>query len=272
MYHTKLLLALNCLPSTNCSDLIKLPVDSSFRLPLASVDAAINDDTICVYASAPTFPHGQVDPIEGLSDIVLRHRAEKRTSGSGGGGGGSGSLLPGLHVDNCLGGVLLSHLSSLGLFNRPWDFLCPGVTSISMDIHKYGYAAKGASTVTFRSNALRRACVHPVTNISGGFYVTPTLQGSRNGSLVASAWATIKYVGRDGYESSARRLNETLISMKAAVRATEGIRLLCDNDLSIVTFTPEDPAVPVSRITRAMDKRGWSMFSGVYCWPLTVCP
>ena len=126
-------------------ELIKLPADPvTQQLPPDAVKAALTANTIAVYASAPTFPHGVVDPIEALSAVCLEHGT-------------------GLHVDNCLGGFYLSymHRQKLGR-SFEWDFLVPGVTSISVDIHKYGCASKGASVICFRNKELRSGSYVPV--------------------------------------------------------------------------------------------------------------
>jgi len=118
-------------------------VQETQEIDVAAVRRALTPNTVCVYATAGTFTHGAVDPIEELGRLC-----EERGVG--------------LHVDNCLGGFYLSFLQKAGLFTRPFDFQVPGVTTISIDVHKYGFACKGVSVVAFRDNALRRATYHPV--------------------------------------------------------------------------------------------------------------
>jgi hypothetical protein len=145
-----------------------LPIDPvTMQLTASIVAQNLTKETIAIYASAPNFAHGVIDDITGLGILAEQHGV-------------------GLHVDNCLGGILLSFMRQNGeLRTKPFDFQIPGVSSMSCDIHKYGYASKGASVVAFRSKELRRLTWYPVVNISGGFYVTPTLQGARNGANIA---------------------------------------------------------------------------------------
>ena len=145
--------------------LTKIPVDEAagFALTAKSVRRYITGDVVCIYASAPTFPHGVVDHVSDLGNLAT-------------------SKGIGLHVDNCLGGVLLSYMECMEPMKEPldfqaWDFRVPGVSSISVDIHKYGNASKGVSVIAFRDPGLRRMTYVPVTDGCEGLYVTPTMQG-----------------------------------------------------------------------------------------------
>ena len=150
--------------------LTKLPIcPSSCQLQPTVAAAAISPNTVAIYASAPSFTHGVVDPVEELGQLALAHGV-------------------GLHVDNCLGGFLLSYLRKAGHFTRNFDFNVPGVTSISCDLHKYGHTSKGVSVVGFRCPELRRLTYVPSVDGCEGLYVTPTLQGSRAGGTIAQAY------------------------------------------------------------------------------------
>ena len=179
----------------------------------------------------------------------------------------------GLHVDNCLGGFYLSFAQRAGLLpGIHWNFSVAGVTSISVDIHKYGMAPKGVSVVGFATTELRRATFHPVTNLLGS-YVTPTLQGSRGGMTIAAAWATLVHMGEDGYREMARRNVETHSEMKRIVRQEiQDIDLVCDAQLCIVPITSS--TLSVRAIAKAMNARGWSLFSNEHPAPygsIEVC-
>lgn len=138
-----------------------LPVDKkTFRLKAAAVISRMTKRTALVVASAPTFPHGIIDDIEGIARAATRFRVC-------------------LHVDCCLGAFVLPFMRRLRLEVPPFDFSLPGVTSMSADTHKYGLAHKGTSVALFRSSELRRAQYTPVTDWSGGLYVSPGLAGSR---------------------------------------------------------------------------------------------
>jgi len=190
--------------------LTKLSADeSTLRLTRAIVEPSINANVICVYASAPNFPHGVVDDAEGLSALCV----EKGI---------------GLHVDNCLGGFWLSHIQKEGLGRSfDWDFKLAGVTTVSIDVHKYGFASKGASVVAFRTNELRAMTYVPVLDGSA-LYVTSTMQGSRSGAIMAAAWGTLLYFGDNGYRESARKLHGLHREAMEAVRQTPGLRLACE--------------------------------------------
>eukprot|EP01052_Picozoa_sp_SAG31_P009213 SAG31_NODE_480_length_15108_cov_56.073423_2_plen_289_part_00 len=160
--------------------LTKVPVDEkTLQLQPETVARHISRSTVAIYASAPTFTHGVVDPIKDLGALALRHKI-------------------GLHVDNCLGGFLLSYLGKIGRYKEIWDFRAPGVTSISCDLHKYGHTSKGVSVVAFREPSLRRLTLVPSVDGCEGLYITPTLQGSRAGGTIAQAWATVLATGDNG--------------------------------------------------------------------------
>ena len=146
-------------------------MDANYVIDLASVRGALSADTIMVYSSAPCFPQGTIDPIEDLSNLCSRAGV-------------------GLHVDCCLGGFVLPFMKEAGFGENlpPFDFGLPGVTSMSVDTHKYGYAAKGTSVVLYRSPELRRFQYFGYPDWSGGLYVTPTIAGSRPGALTGTLY------------------------------------------------------------------------------------
>jgi len=231
--------------------LIKVPAHpETQQLTCEAVLGALNANTILVYASAPTFPHGVVDPIEDLA-VLCRERKL------------------GLHVDNCLGGFWLSFMQKEGLWDKmKWDFQVDGVTSISMDIHKYGFASKGSSVVAFHSKELRRHTFCPVMD-GTALYITPTLQGSRSGATIAGAWATMLHMGDDGYRKAARHLHELHAKLKQAIVATPGLHLVCDADLCIVPIASDE--VDVYSLASLLERRGWNMFTATKPKCMTVC-
>lgn len=188
--------------------LTKIKVDAStgFALTAAAVKRHITSDVVCIYASAPTFPHGVIDHVEDLGRL-----AESKGIG--------------LHVDNCLGGILLSYLDSKNLTpgHQLWDFRAKGVTSISVDIHKYGNASKGVSVVAFRDPNLRRLTYVPVTDGCEGLYITPTMQGARGGAVIAQAWATMLSFGQAGYEHFAAEIHKSHIRCQEIVNSIPGL-------------------------------------------------
>eukprot|EP00499_Haloplacidia_sp_CaronLabIsolate_P012479 CAMPEP_0196779332 /NCGR_PEP_ID=MMETSP1104-20130614/6326_1 /TAXON_ID=33652 /ORGANISM="Cafeteria sp., Strain Caron Lab Isolate" /LENGTH=571 /DNA_ID=CAMNT_0042149511 /DNA_START=82 /DNA_END=1797 /DNA_ORIENTATION=+ len=219
--------------------LIKVDVDPrTCMVDVAAVRRRITKDTIMIVGSAPQFPHGIIDPIRQLSDIA-------RSNGVG------------LHVDCCLGGFVLPFARELGYDIPEFDFGLPGVTAISVDTHKYGYAAKGTSVVLFRDKALRHHSYFTYANWPGGLYVTAGMGGSRPGALSAACWASMVRLGRKGYLDATRQIMETTQEVRRGVEAIPGLRVMGDPKAMIVSFT-SDRASPY-HISDRMAKRGWSL-------------
>ncbi len=167
-------------------DLQVAPVDPvTTQVDTGWVDAHIDADTVAIVGSACNYGYGTIDPIGALSDIALAHGV-------------------GLHVDGCLGGFILPFGQELGYDIPVFDYRHPGVTSISADTHKYGYALKGTSVLTFRDKALRDAQYFFLTDWSGGKYCSPGMDGSRSGGLLAATWASMVQLGREGYQATPR--------------------------------------------------------------------
>lgn len=217
--------------------LVRVPLDAEYRADVDAARRAINRNTIVVVGSAPCFPYGVVDPIEKLSAL-----ARKRGIG--------------FHTDACLGGFVLPWAADLGYAVPPFDFRLPGVTSMSADTHKYGYAAKGTSVVLYRGPALRRYQYFTATDWPGGLYFSPTFAGSRPGALSAAGWAAMVSLGREGYRAAARRLLATSAEIRQGIAATPGLRLL-GNSLFVHAFTSDE--VDIYRVLEAMSRRGWSL-------------
>jgi len=168
--------------------------------------------------SAPQYAHGTVDPIEELAQIATKRGC-------------------GLHVDCCLGGFLLPFLEKAG-FTLPCkvDFRVPGVTSISCDPHKYGFAPKGASVVMFSTAELRHSMYTFVTEWTGGIYATPTILGSRPGGIVAATWAALRSHGARGYVETTRKIVGAAKQIGNAIEAMDGIELVGRTDVCVVAF------------------------------------
>ncbi len=185
-----------------------VPVDPATTLvDPASVERHLDDDTVAIVGSACNYGYGTVDPIEQLSELAL-------ASGVG------------LHVDGCLGGFILPFGQDLGYDIPVFDYRLPGVTSISADTHKYGYAFKGTSVLTFRDKAIRNAQYFFRTDWSGGKYCSPGMDGSRSGGLLAATWASMVQLGRAGYRGYAKAIFETASAMQDAVRSHPELRIL----------------------------------------------
>ncbi len=214
------------------------PVGNDFKASVNATRELISDNTIVMIGSAPAYPHGIIDPIPELAAMAN----EKNI---------------GFHVDSCLGGFMLPWLKKLGYGLTPFDFSVPGVTSISADIHKYGYAAKGASVVLYRSRQLRRHQFFVYSDWPGGIYASPSMTGTRAGGSIAAAWAALNSIGEDGY----MRLAES--AMKTAKRIMEGISgikelyILGIPDMSVFAFASD--ILDIFALGDAMDRRGWHL-------------
>jgi sphinganine-1-phosphate aldolase len=161
------------------------------------------------------------------------------------------------HVDACLGGFVLPWAERLGYPVPPFDFRLPGVTSMSADTHKYGYAAKGSSVVLYRGSELRQFQYYTVTDWPGGLYLSPTFAGSRPGALSAACWAAMVSIGESGYTEAARRILETGARIRDGVAAIPGLHVLGD-PLWVTAFAADD-GLDVYQVMENMSHRGWSL-------------
>jgi sphinganine-1-phosphate aldolase len=213
-----------------------VPVDPGTTLvDPAVVAAAIDDDTIAVVASAGNYPYGTIDPITDLGALALDRGV-------------------GLHVDGCLGGFILPFGEELGYGIPPFDFRVPGVTSISADTHKYGYAFKGSSVVVFRDKALRNSQYFHQVGWSGGKYMSPGMDGSRSGGLLAATWASMVHLGREGYRRYAADIFATAAAMMDIVRGHDELRIM-GNPSFCFSFTSD--AFDIYHVADFMKPRGW---------------
>lgn len=208
----------------------------TFRADVAAVRAAVTGNTILLVGSAPSYAHGVVDPIAQLAALAL----EKELW---------------LHTDACMGGFLLPYLRRLGQPVPDFDFSIPGVSSISMDLHKYAYAPKGASLVLYRDKALRRHQIFACSHWAGYTIVNNALQSSKSGGPMAAAWAVLNYIGDAGYLEIARRKRAAVAQIAAGIERIDGLRLLARPDMTLISFTSDE--VNVFHIVDEMNLRGW---------------
>jgi sphinganine-1-phosphate aldolase len=217
--------------------MVHIPVDENYRADLNAARKAITRNTIVLVGSAPAFPHGTIDPIEELSELA-------RKSGIG------------FHTDACLGGFVLPWAEKLGYPVPSFDFRLPGVTSMSADTHKYGYAAKGTSVVLYRGQALRHYQYYAVADWPGGLYFSPTFAGSRPGALSAACWAAMTSIGEEGYLAATEKILKTAEVIKQGIRQIPELRILGDS-LFVVAFTSD--SLDIYKVLDAMTHRGWSL-------------
>lgn len=210
----------------------------SFRADVEAIRRAITPNTILLTASAASYAHGVVDPIAEIGAL-----AQER------------GLL--LHVDACIGGFILPYFRRLGARVPAFDLSVPGVTSISMDLHKYGYAPKGASVVVYRDAALRRHQIYACADWTGYTVVNTTVQSTKSGGPLAAAWALLRAVGDEGYLELARKTLEATRTIVGAIRETPGLRVLGEPEMSLVAFVADGGAPSVFALADAMKRRGW---------------
>jgi len=217
--------------------IVKVPVDGNYRADVAAVKKAITRRTILIAGSAPNFPHGMIDPIEEMSELARKKNI-------------------GFHTDACLGGFLLPWVEELGYPVPPFDFRLPGVTSVSADTHKYGYAAKGTSVVLYRDRDLRHYQFFKTGDWPGGLYFSPTMAGSRPGALIAACWASLVSMGRKGYLDAARKIMATAEKIKKGIASMPELYILGD-PLWVIAFASHD--VNIYSVMDYMTRRGWSL-------------
>jgi sphinganine-1-phosphate aldolase len=214
-----------------------IPVNEYFQADIDSVKKAVNKNTIAIIGSAPSFPHGTIDPIEELSNIALEHNI-------------------GFHTDACLGGFVLPFAEKLGFDVPIFDFRLKGVTSMSADTHKYGYAAKGTSVVMYRGQELRHFQYYTVTDWPGGLYFSPTFAGSRPGALSAACWASLLSIGEDGYLDATKKIMGTAHIIKQGIKDIPELYIL-GKPLWVIAFGSDK--LNIYRVLDEMTRKGWSL-------------
>ena len=218
-------------------DQVRVPVGADYRADPTAMAHAVTRNTVVVAASAPGFPHGVIDPIEELSDMA-------RERGIG------------FHTDACLGGFVLPWARRLGYEVPAFDFSLPGVTSMSADTHKYGYAAKGTSVVLYRGIDLRHHQYFVATEWPGGLYYSPTMAGSRPGALLATAWAAMLSMGETGYLAATEAILNAAEEIREGIGKIPELQILGD-PLWVIAFASE--VVNIYEVMAQMAARGWSL-------------
>ncbi|MEO0549583.1 MAG: aspartate aminotransferase family protein [Pseudomonadota bacterium] len=215
----------------------RIPIleDGTFQADVAAMEAACDADTIMMVGSAPNFPHGIIDPIEALGEAATRKGLW-------------------LHVDACVGGYFAPFARMNGVPVPPFDFEVPAVHSMSADLHKYGYAAKGASTVLFRSEALYQHMPFNMKAWSGAPMKTPTLAGTRPGGAISAAWAVMNTLGVEGYKRLQGQVCATRERVEEGVKRL-GFEVLGTPLLGLIAF--RHPDHHAFAIYGEIYKRGW---------------
>jgi sphinganine-1-phosphate aldolase len=220
-----------------------------YKVHIPSVRRLINPNTVLLVGSAPNFPHGIVDDIPALSRLALSKK------------------IP-LHVDCCLGSFVIAFLKRAG-YPSPYedqggfDFRLPGVTSISVDTHKYGFAPKGNSVVLYRNRSLRGYQYFICPHWSGGVYASPSMTGSRPGALIAGCWASLMSIGESGYVDSCHQIMGAAKKFEASIREhpalSPSLKVIGEPMASVVCFDSINPDVDIYDVADAMSAKGWHL-------------
>lgn len=215
---------------------LRVPVGEDWRADVAAMADAVNERTLMVVGSAPCYPYGLIDPIEELGELAQAHGLW-------------------LHVDACVGGYFAPFARMNGVELPMFDFQVPGVCSISADLHKYGYAAKGASTIFHRSEAQHAFQYFSCDEWPCGEMKTPSVAGTRPGGAIASAWAVMHYLGVEGYREKVRLVTETRERLTRGIAAIDGLMVFGEPKLGLFIYGGD--GIDVHAIWERMMERGW---------------
>jgi sphinganine-1-phosphate aldolase len=219
----------------------KAPVRDDWTADVEAMAELVGPNTVLVVGSAPQYPQGVQDDIPAIAALAATVDAN-------------------CHVDACMGGFVLPFAERLGRQVLPWDFRVEGVTTISADIHKLGYAPKGVSVILHRTKTSRRYQTFVFDGWLGGFYASPNMQGTRSGLPMACAWAVMAHLGVDGYVELTRRTLENADRMRAGIAALDGVRVLGDGAFHLVAMAADRAGgadVDVFALGDALLARGW---------------
>jgi sphinganine-1-phosphate aldolase len=216
-----------------------VPIDPvTFRASPAAMAAAMTEDTVLVACSAPSYAHGVVDPVAEIAAAAAARGIR-------------------CHVDACFGGWALPYLKRLGAVLPAFDLSVPGVTSISVDLHKYAYCLKGVSILLHRDAELRKPQYFAFADWPGYTMINPGILSTRSGAPAAAAYATLRHIGDDGYLRLAEQTQAAVRGLAAAVESTDGLRLLAPADTTVVCFTSDDAELDLYVLADVLAAQGW---------------
>ncbi|MEU0509024.1 MULTISPECIES: pyridoxal phosphate-dependent decarboxylase family protein [Amycolatopsis] len=218
---------------------VVVPVDPvTFRADPDAMAAAIDDTTVLVVASAPSYAHGVIDPVAPIAAAAA----------------GRGVRM---HVDACIGGWVLPYFRRLGRPVPEFGFGVEGVTSVSVDLHKYAYCPKGVSVLLHADAELRRGHYFASADWPGYTMLNSTIQSTRSGGPLAAAWAVVQHLGDDGYSELARHTLAAVTAIAEGIRSIDGLRLLAEPDSTLIALTADDDGIDLFTVADEMRVRGW---------------
>lgn len=209
-----------------------------FRPDPADIAAAITPDTVLVVCSAPSYAHGVIDPVTEIAALAADRGVR-------------------CHVDACFGGWALPYLRRIGVEVPAFDFSVPGVTSMSIDLHKYAYCPKGVSVLLHRDAQLRRSQYFAYADWPGYTMINPVISSTRSGGPIAAAFATVRHIGDSGYLRLAEQTRDAVAGLAEAVSTIEGLRLLSPASYTVVCLTSDDPGLDLFVLADELAQRGW---------------
>ncbi|MEU8168267.1 aminotransferase class V-fold PLP-dependent enzyme [Micromonospora sp. NPDC049004] len=218
-------------------DVVPVSLDT-LRPEPAAMAAAIGPETVLVACSAPSYAHGVVDPVAEIAAVAADAGVR-------------------CHVDACFGGWTLPYLRRLGEPVPAFDFTVPGVTSISVDLHKYAYAPKGVSVLLHRDAALRAPQYFAYADWPGYTMINPVIASTRSGGPIAAAYATLRHLGDAGYLRLAAVTRDAVAGLADAVRAVDSLRLLAEPESTVVCFTATEDGPDLFVLVDELTARGW---------------
>nr|XP_029525710.1 sphingosine-1-phosphate lyase 1-like isoform X1 [Oncorhynchus nerka] len=231
--------------------LVHIPLDKkTLKVDVKAMRRAINKNTAMLVCSAPQFPHGIIDPIEEVGKLAVKYN------------------LP-LHVDACLGGFLIVFMAKANYPLAPFDFRVKGVTSISADTHKYGFAPKGSSVILYSDKQYRHYQYFVAPDWQGGIYASPSVAGSRPGGIIAACWATMMYMGEDGYIKTTKKIIDTARTIKTEIRKINGVFVFGDPEVSVVAIGSD--VFDIFRLSNALTSKGWNLNTLQYPSSIHIC-
>lgn len=217
---------------------VRMAKSPGFAADVEAMASAVNESTVMLVASAPPYPYGECDPVKRVAALAREHALW-------------------MHVDACLGGMILSFAREIDPSVPEFDFSISGVTSISVDLHKYGYATKGVSALLLRDAALERFQRTTFEDWPAGVYSTPSISGSRSGGAIASAWAVMRYLGRDGYREVVGRLTRVRQALVDGIESIEGLNVYARPHTFQFAFGSE--SCDIFAVAEGLSQRGWQV-------------
>ena len=220
-------------------ELRRVDVLDDWRADVSAMRRVVDDQTVLVVGSAPQYPQGVVDDIPAIASLAAEHGAN-------------------CHVDACMGGVTLAYLERLGEPTKPWNLKVPGVSSISVDLHKFGYTSKGASVIMYANKHLRSFQGFVTDKWLGGLYGSSGVLGTKSGGSMASAWAVMNFLGDDGYLRLTKQAREATLQLAKIIGESEHLVLRAEPETTLLCFGAREPGrLSVFGVADELNRLGW---------------